>query len=79
MSFISFEILGVEEKLKYFEKNRIKSLLFQSSIFNATGGISLQLDGRIPHDKNIDLIKLDSSIGSENDFENFIKILNRKG
>ncbi|CAF1276716.1 unnamed protein product [Adineta ricciae] len=72
------DIKGVEEKLKYFEKNRIKSLLFQSSIFNATGGISLQLDGRIPHDKNIDLITLDSSIGSENDFENFIKILNRK-
>ncbi|UJR19835.1 hypothetical protein I4U23_022968 [Adineta vaga] len=65
------DIKGVEEKLKYFEKNRIKSLLFQSSIFNTT-------DGRTPYDQNIDLMTLDTKIGNDKDLQDFIKILNRK-
>jgi len=78
---ISYFLLhkGIQEKLDYLEKNHIKSVLLQSSIFNSTGGRSLQLDGRTPHDKTIDLLRIDPLVGSDNDFQELTKILNRKG
>jgi len=70
--------LGVGEKLNYFEKNNIKSLLLRSSIFNITSGTSLQLDRRNFQDKKFDFLTIDPLVGSENDFQDLAKLLNRK-
>ncbi|CAF0978935.1 unnamed protein product [Adineta steineri] len=72
------DIKGIQEKLPYFEKNNIKSILLQSSIFNVSGGTSIKLDGQIPHDKNIDLKVVDPNVGGDNDLQELAKILNRK-
>jgi len=61
------------------EKNNIKSILLRSSIFNVTLGTSIQLDGQTLTNKKFDLLKIDPSVGTENDFEDLAKILNRKG
>ena len=50
----------------------------QSSIFNASGGTSIQLDGQILKDKKIDLLTIDPLVGTDEDLINLMKILNRK-
>ncbi|CAF3405217.1 unnamed protein product [Rotaria socialis] len=72
------DIKGVQENLNYFEKNNIKSILFQSTIFNVTGGTSLHLDGQRAYDKNIDLLQIDPLVGSDNDLQDLLKIFNRR-
>ncbi|CAM4863318.1 unnamed protein product [Rotaria socialis] len=72
------DIKGVQENLNYFEKNNIKSILFQSTIFNVTGGTSLHLDGQRAYDKKIDLLQIDPLVGSDNDLQDLLKIFNRR-
>lgn len=61
------------------EKNNIKSILFHSTIFNVTDGTSIHLDGTPIHDKAVDLFRLDPLIGTDNDLQNLLKLLGRKG
>ncbi|CAF1444690.1 unnamed protein product [Adineta ricciae] len=56
------DIKGVKEKLKYFQENRIKSLLFRSTIFSS----------------KTNFMSLDSSVGSESDLQDFMKTLYKK-
>lgn len=72
------DIKGVEEKLDYLEKNHIKSILLQSSIFNITNGRSIELNGKDFQNKKFDLLTIDSLVGNEKNLDDFIKILTRK-
>ncbi|CAF3391318.1 unnamed protein product [Rotaria sp. Silwood1] len=72
------DIKGVQEKLDYLEKNDIKVILLQSSIFNLTSGTSNQLNERNSGVKNIDLYNIDSSVGSDNDLKELAKNLYRR-
>jgi hypothetical protein len=72
-------LLGIEQKLEYLEKNFIKSILIDSSIFNATSGTSIQLDGQTPKDKNVDLLNIDPFVGTDQHLQDLTKILNKKG
>ncbi|CAF3871276.1 unnamed protein product [Rotaria sp. Silwood2] len=73
------DIKGVQEKLSYLEKNNIKSLLLQSSIFNVTTGTSIQSSGRNVRTKNVNLYSIDPSVGSDNDLKELSRTLYRKG
>ncbi|CAF2794545.1 unnamed protein product [Rotaria sp. Silwood2] len=72
------DIKGVQEKLSYLEKNNIKSLLLQSSIFNVTTGTSIQSSGRNVRTKNVNLYSIDPSVGSDNDLKELSRTLYRK-
>jgi hypothetical protein len=72
------DIKGIEQKLDYFEKNSIKSILIRSSIFNFTIETSIKLDGQTIKNKKVDLLTIDPLIGNETEFDNLIKIFNRK-
>ncbi|CAF0940534.1 unnamed protein product [Rotaria sordida] len=72
------DIKGVQEKLNYLEKNDIKVILLQPSIFNVTAGTSIQLNGRTALATNTDLYTIDPSVGNDNDLKDLLKTLNRK-
>lgn len=72
------DLNGLKQKLPYLEKNRMKSILLQSSIFNSTLGTSIQLDGKNPGDKKLDLLTLDPFVGTESDLQDLFKILKGK-
>lgn len=72
------DIKGVEEKLKYLETNSIKSILLHSSIFNITSGKSYEITEKNYQNNKFDLLTIDPLVGTENDLDNLIKILNRK-
>ena len=68
--------LGIQDKLDYFEKNSIKSILLRSSIFNRTIGTSIQSNNQYI---KTDLLNIDPQIGNETQLDNLIKNFNRKG
>lgn len=72
------DLTGLKQKLPYLEKNRMKSILLQSSIFNSTLGTSIQLDGKNPGDKQLDLLTLDPLVGTDSELQDLIKILKAK-
>jgi len=68
-------ITGILEKLDYFEKNNIQSILLQSSIFNVSDELFEISDRQYAKSKTTDLVNLDPQIGTEDDFSDFMKIL----
>ncbi len=69
---------GILEKLDYFEKNNIQSILLQSSIFNVSDESFEISDRQYAKSKTTDLLKLDPQICTEDDFSDFMKILARR-
>jgi hypothetical protein len=59
------DIKGVQEKVDYFEKNLIKTILFRSNLFS--------------NKDKIDLLTTNQQICNETHLQNFMKIINRKG
>ena len=69
---------GLKEKLNYLEENQIKSILLQSTIFNQTISSSTKLDGTDSLNKKYDLYTLDPAVGSDAEFQDFVKALGSK-
>jgi len=72
------DLQGLEEQFKYFESNKIKSILFSSSIFNSSNSQSIELNGNGLVNKRIDLLNIDPLIANSDQFNSFIKNSNRK-
>ena len=75
---LRFVIAGILEKLDYFEKNNIQSILLQSSIFNVSDELYELWDRQYAKNKITDLFNLDPQIGNEKDFHDFTEALTKK-
>lgn len=69
---------GLVEKLNYLERNSIRSILLQSSIFNISDELVELLDRQFGQNQITDLFQLDPKIGDENDWNQLMKILIEK-
>ena len=71
-------IVGLVEKLNYLERNHIRSILFQSSIFNVSDQLVELLDRQFGQSQTTDLFRLDPQVGNEEDWQDLMEILKEK-
>lgn len=72
------DIEGLVEKLDYLERNYIRTILIQSSIFNVSDELVELLDRQFGQSQTTDLFQLDPQVGDEEDWNALMEILAEK-